>query len=80
MVVADADLLDKFGPLGVYQNIRSMAEFRRDFKASTERADSIERLTLQTETGKRLAEPGREYVKSFFSELREAAEPYGDSF
>ncbi len=32
---------------------------------------------METETGKRLAEPGRQFVMDFFKELREAVEPCG---
>jgi len=35
-------------------------------------------LTLETETGKQLAEPGRRVVVDFYRELARAAEPYGD--
>ncbi len=75
-VVADADLLDKFGPVGVYQNIRSMTEFNRGVEASLERIDSIHKLVLETETGRKLAEHGKEFVATFFKELEAAYEPY----
>ena len=79
-VVADADLLEKFGAFGVYQAIRTHGEFNwpltrviafmRDGKGSA--------LTLETETGRRLAEPGRRFVADFYRALQVAAEPYGD--
>ena len=33
---------------------------------------------LETETGRRLAEPGRRFVTEFYRALALAAEPYGD--
>lgn len=77
-VVADADLLEKFGPFGVYQNIRTFAEFNWPIESSLERQTEIFNLTLITETGKRLAEPGRQFVANFYAELKEAQEPYED--
>lgn len=75
-VVADADLLEKFGPFGVYQNIRTFTEFNWPLEQSLERQNEIFNLTLETETGKRLAEPGRQFVADFYKELSEAYEPY----
>lgn len=75
-VVADADLIEKFGPFGVYQNIRTYAEFNRPLEKNLERATEIFNLTLETDTGKRLAEPGRQFVADFYRELAEAYEPY----
>ena len=75
-VVADADLLEKFGPFGVYQNIRTFTEFNWPLEQSLERQTEIFTLTLETETGKRLAEPGRQFVANFYKELGEAYEPY----
>lgn len=80
-VVADADLLAKFGPLGVYQTIRTLGELNWSLADSVARAQVRENepLQLETETGRRLAEPGRRFVRDFFRELALAAEPYGDS-
>jgi HD superfamily phosphodiesterase len=75
-VVADADLLEKFGAFGVYQNIRTFTEFNWPIEKSFERESEIFTLTLETETGKRLAEPGRQFVADFYKELAEAYEPY----
>jgi uncharacterized protein len=80
-VVADADLLEKFGAFGVYQTIRVHGEFDwpltriLDFMLSGKGSA----LTLETETGRQLAEPGRRFVLDFYRELARAAEPYGDS-
>lgn len=76
MVVADADLIEKFGPIGVYQNIRTYAEFNWPIEKNIERATEIFNLTLQTETGKKIAEPGRQFVADFYTALGEAYGPY----
>jgi HD superfamily phosphodiesterase len=78
-VVADADLLEKFGAFGIYQAIRSWGEFDWPLARIIGFANRETPLTLETETGKHLAEPGRQLVVDFFRELRRAAEPYGDS-
>ena len=75
-VVADADMLEKFGPFGVYQNIRTFTEFNYPLEKILERGTEIFNLTLETPTGQRLAEPGRQFVADFFKELKDANEPY----
>jgi len=82
-VVADADLLEKFGALGVYQSIRSYAEFDWPLGKVIEtlakiHRDRATRSTLETATGRRLAEPGRQMAADFLHELERAAAPYGD--
>ncbi len=79
-VVADADLLEKFGAFGVYQAIRAHGEFGWPLRRILEfmLAGKGFALTLETETGRRLAEPGRTFVLDFYRELARAAEPYGD--
>jgi uncharacterized protein len=77
-VVADADMLEKFGPFGVYQTIRSFTEFNYPLEEILKRGTEIFNLTLETPTGQRLAEPGRQFVAGFYKELGEANEPYGD--
>lgn len=77
-VVADADLMEKFGPIGVYQCIRAFTEFDYTLEKILARREVIMTLSLETETGKRLAEPGRKFVQEFFSELWEATRTYGD--
>ena len=78
-VVADADLIEKFGPFGVYQNIRTFTEFNWPLEQNLERATEIFNLTLETDTGKRIAEPGRQFVADFYKELAEAYQPYEDA-
>lgn len=75
-VVADADMLEKFGPFGVYQYIRTFTEFNRSLEEIIMRGDGILTLTLETATGQKLAEPGRQIVADFMRELKEANEPY----
>lgn len=75
-VVADADMLEKFGPLGVYQTIRTFTEFNYPLETLLKRGSDMY-LTLETTTGQRLAEPGRQFVADFIKELKEASEPYG---
>lgn len=75
-VVADADLIEKFGPIGVYQNIRTFTEFNWPLEKNLERATEIFNLTLETETGQKIAERGRQFVADFYNELKEATEPY----
>lgn len=75
-VVADADMLEKFGPFGVYQNIRTFTEFNYPIEKILERGDTIFKLTLETPTGQRLAEPGRQFVADFYAQLAEANQPY----
>lgn len=78
-VVADADLLEKFGALGVYQSIRSFGEFNRPLAKFVDFADALSDATMYTETGRRLAEPGRRAVAEFSQALKKAVAPYGDS-
>lgn len=78
-VVADADLLEKFGAIGVYQSIRSFGEMGFPLAMMIVGADKKSQHRLDTETGRALAEPGRQLGVDFFRELKKAAEPYGDS-
>ena len=75
-VVADADLIEKFGPVGVYQTIRTFTEFNRSLEVNLARSTEMPNLTLETETGQKIAEKGRQFVADFYDKLREAAEPY----
>lgn len=75
-VVADADLLEKFGPFGVYSGLRTYAEFQWPLETILSLEKQVLELTLETPTGQRLAEPGRKFVADFYRELAEAYEPY----
>jgi hypothetical protein len=79
-VVADADQLEKFGALGIYQNIRAWGEFDWPLARVVEFGNGkFLELTLETDTGRQLAEPGRRLVADLFRALKREAEPYGDS-
>lgn len=75
-VVADADLLEKFGPFGVYQYIRTFTEFNYSLEIILQQESAMAALTLQTPTGQLLAENGRQFVIDFFAKLREANQLY----
>lgn len=77
-VVADADLLEKFGPIGLYQLIRTFDEFNYPIEKILSRKDEFQKLRLETLTGQKLAEPARQFVSDFFIELAEANEPYAE--
>jgi HD superfamily phosphodiesterase len=77
-VVADADLLDKFGALGTYQHIRACSEFNWSLAKILGFNETMSGLTLDTATGRRLAEPGRQLMVDFLRELAREAEPYLD--
>ena len=75
-VVADADLLDKFGPFGIYQRIRTFTEFDYDIEKILGRNNGMKTLRLETKTGKKIAERGRKEVVSFLEKLDKAQEAY----
>lgn len=75
-VVADADLLEKFGYFGVYQTIRTYTEFNWPIDKAIDRGYRILTVKLETETGKKLAEPGRQFVSDFYKGLEIANQPY----
>lgn len=75
-VVADADMMEKSGPFGVYQNIRSFGEMNYPLSVILERERKVLELTFETVTGARLMDPGRQFVADFFKHLREASEAY----
>lgn len=75
-VVADADLLEKFGVFGVYQTLRTYTEFNWPIDKAIALGDNILTVQLETPTGQKLAEPGRQFVADFYHALKEANEPY----
>src|SRR3989338_8992228 len=78
-VVCDADLLEKFGPFGVYQTIRTWVEFGKGIESTIIklRRDNIPYLSMETKTGNKLIPPrARQYVKDFANALDRAYEPY----
>lgn len=76
-VVADADMLEKFGPFGVYQYIRTWTEFGNGVEETiNDKLCMIQTYRLNTKTGRSLAEPGRKFVVNFFKTLERAYAPY----
>lgn len=75
-VVADADLIEKFGPIGVYQTIRTFTEFNYSLETLLERISVFDSLTLETNTGKAIAERGRAFVIDFIEALSDSNQPY----
>jgi uncharacterized protein len=75
-VVADADLLEKFGPFGVYQTIRTYGEFNWPIQKAIQRGDDILTVRLETKTGESLAKQGRQFTADFYKHLAEANQPY----
>lgn len=74
-VVSDADVLDKLGPVGVYQVTKAWTEFNAPFDKTAEMLGRQDRQ-MQTETGQKLAEPLRAFSQRFVSQLLKAYEPY----
>lgn len=75
-VVADADLLEKFGYFGIYQYIRTFTEFNYPLEKIIKRNEGMKTLRMETQTGKKLAEPGRKLIIDFFNKLDKAQNSY----
>jgi uncharacterized protein len=75
-VVADADLLEKFGPIGVYQTIRTYGERCHSAEATFTRLAKMGNLVFSTPAGQKLAASRDGYVEKFAAELKQAYEPY----
>lgn len=75
-VVTDADMLEKLGPVGIYQVIRSYTEFDIGLREAIERMQKFPTITLETATGRQLAEDGRQYASEFARQLADAAVAY----
>ncbi len=75
-VVADADLLEKFGYFGIYQYIRTFTEFDYPLEKIIKRNEGMKTLRMETRTGKKFAEPGRKLIIDFFNKLDKALDPY----
>jgi HD superfamily phosphodiesterase len=75
-VVSDADMLEKFGPIGLYQTIRTYTEFNYPAAKVIERLNAFGSLSCQTATGRRLIEGQVEVVIEFARQLSIAYEPY----
>lgn len=75
-VVADADILEKFGLFGVYQTIRTFTEFNESIDYIVTLGERMSNRRLETKTGEKLAEKGRAFVVNFFKQLDQAYKPY----
>lgn len=75
-IVADADLLEKFGPFGIYQGLRTFGEFNYPIDKIIERLELTSELQLQTKTGQKFSESGRALVIDFARRLKEANKSY----
>jgi HD superfamily phosphodiesterase len=75
-VVSDADMLEKFGPVGVYQSIRTFAEFNYAPSRIIRNLTVMEDWTLQTKTGDAMATDGKKFASEFGRTLAKAYEPY----
>jgi uncharacterized protein len=74
-VVSDADVLDKLGPVGIYQVTRTFAEFNEPHTIAIGALGRTDRR-LCTETGNQLADPLRQFNQDFVAALRQAYAPY----
>lgn len=74
-VVSDSDMLDKFGPVGIYQVIRTFTEFNANFEESLN-ALANESRRFQTATGNELAADLKPFNAQFVQALSDAYEPY----
>jgi uncharacterized protein len=74
-VVSDADVLDKLGPIGIYQVTKTFTEFNEPFEVAVKALGRVDRQ-LCTPTGNKLADPRRPFNQEFVAALKEAYEPY----
>lgn len=78
-VVCDADLLEKFGPIGVYQLIRTWVEFEKGIEDTIIKLkrNSLPDLHMETKTDAKLVtQRSRKYIKDFAKALDNAFKPY----
>lgn len=74
-VVSDADMLEKFGPVGMYQVIKTFTEFNAGFQKTVEALGNEERRFI-TPTGQRLGDSLKPFNQQFIKDLVDAYEPY----
>jgi uncharacterized protein len=74
-VVSDADVLDKLGPVGVYQVTRAWTEFNASYRKTVEMLGLKDRQ-MSTGAGERLAAERRSYNQEYVRALAEAYQPY----
>lgn len=75
-IVADADHLDKYGPIGIYQTALAMSEFGLTPQDAIYRWQSRHALPLLTKTGEELARPLRAFTQQFGAQFARAYEQY----
>jgi uncharacterized protein len=75
-VVADADLLEKIGPIGVYQNIRTFGEFGLTADEVINRLKKLDSLTFSTTSGNLLAARIQGFATEFAKSLDQAYSTY----
>lgn len=78
-VVSDADMLEKIGPMGTYQFIRSLTEFNFDTERVIERLAGADQRRLVTKTGNAMAAERRGFATDFAKALNEAHELYRET-
>ncbi len=75
-VVSDADFLEKFGPVGVYQSIRTYTEFNYDVHRVVRNLLAMKDWQLQTKTGHQLAEERKQFSTEFAQALQQSYQVY----
>ncbi len=75
-VVSDADMLEKTGPVGVYQFIRSLTEFNFPVDTVIERLGRADQRQLVTDAGKAMADERRGFATKFAEALDKAYDQY----
>ncbi len=78
-VVSDADLLEKFGPVGVYQSIRAFTEFNYDAKRILHNLAVMDGWAFATKTGQELADTRSQFSIDFAAKLNASYQPYLES-
>jgi hypothetical protein len=68
--------LEKFGPIGVYQSIRTYGEFNYNAARVVRNLLAMDGWMLQTEAGRTMARERRQFNIDFAQSLAAAYEPY----
>ncbi len=75
-VVSDADLLEKLGPVGVYQSIRTYGEFNYDAARVVKNLSAMDGWAFQTNSGRILADERKQFSIDFARDLAGAYQAY----
>jgi uncharacterized protein len=75
-VVADADHLDKYGPIGVHQVLSSLSEFGLSIGEIINRLANRRDLSMFTATATDLMRDRIQFTRDFYAAFIEAYEPY----